>query len=159
MGCALLLVALSACATTAQDRLPDLHSRFARDSDPIHRAKLMPQLGEAEFLEINRSIQAGNFQGALALLHQYRDEVRWCSDALDAKKIDAEKHPNGFKQLQISLRESLRSLNDWLVSFTTDEQKPFLDVRNDLDQLNRHLIHEIFPNESTTDAIPVKPTE
>ena len=64
---------------------------------------------------------------------------------LGAKNLDAEKHPKGFKQLEISLRQSLRRLNNLLPVLTADEQAPFLEVRADLEEMNRHLNSRTFP--------------
>jgi len=113
----------------------------------MRRAQMMPKLGEAEFDEITRDVDAGKLPEAVAVLREYSDEINSCEKGLDAEHINAEKHPKGYKQLEISLRESLRRLNGLLVSFTAEEQLPFLDVRNDLDTLNRHLIRELFPNQ------------
>ena len=105
----------------------------------------MVPLGEAEFRDILKDADSENFGEALAIFQQYRDEARACQKALEGKEPDPEKHPNGFKQLQISLRQSLRRLSDIIVGLPGDEQKPFQDVRRDLEQMDRQLIHELFP--------------
>ena len=129
----------------SQASTADLRSRFTRETDPIRKAKLLVALGDAEFRDILKDADAENFGEALAIFQQYRDEARACQKALDGKEADPEKHPNGFKQLQISLRQSLRRLSDIIVELPVDEQKPFLDVREDLEQMDRQLIHELFP--------------
>jgi len=120
----------------------------------MRRAQMMPRLGQAEFDEITRDIDAGKLPEALSVLKEYRDEIESCEKGLDAEKINAEKHPKGYKQLEISLRQSLRRLNALLVSFNGDDQKPFLEVRECLDELNRHLIRELFPNQPSKDPAP-----
>jgi hypothetical protein len=142
----ILVIGLSAGFVSGQGRVLGFRARFAQETDAMRRAQMMPKLGEAEFDEITRNVDAGELPEALAILKEYRDEIRSCEKGLDAKSIDAEKHPKGYKQMEISLRQSLRRLDDLLVSLTADEQLPFLEVRNDLNQLNRHLIHELFPN-------------
>jgi len=120
----------------------------------MRRAQMMPRLGQAEFDEITRDIDAGKLPEALSVLKEYRDEIESCEKGLDAEKINAEKHPKGYKQLEISLRQSLRRLNALLVSVNGDDQKPFLEVREGLDELNRHLIRELFPNQPDKDPAP-----
>jgi hypothetical protein len=138
----------------AQTRVPQFHDRFAQETDAMRRAQAMPKLGDAEFDELTRDIDAGKLPEALAILKEYRDEIQSCEKGLDARNIDAEKHPKGYKQLEISLRQSLRKLNNLLVSSTADEQVPFLEVRKDLEDLNRHLIHELFPKSPSDDTTP-----
>jgi hypothetical protein len=144
--------ALLASAVLAQDRIADLRTRFAREPSPVSKAKLMPDLGDAEFAAIDANVVQGRLPEAIAVLRTYRDEVDSCNKGLDAMGVDAEKHPAGFKQLQISLRESLRRLDAVIVNLTTDEQEPFLEVRKDLSEVNRHLIQHLFPREA-----PAKP--
>jgi hypothetical protein len=111
----------------------------------------MPQLGNAEFQEIERDFLAEQLPDALNVLQQYRSEAQSCEKGLDAKGVDAEQHPDGFKQLEFSLRESLRRLDDLLVTLTVDDQEPFEAARKDIDEMNRHLIHELFPRQPATD--------
>jgi hypothetical protein len=142
---ALAVVVLCGLAR-AESRVAELRLRFHSASDAVSRAKLMPQLGEAEFQDIREDVAANRTQDALAALKEYRDEVQLCEKGLDAKKVDAEKHPSGFKQLQISLQESLRRLGEISAGLTADDQASFAPVRSDLDEMNRHLVQELFPS-------------
>ena len=132
-------------AMLAENSTAELRAKFTSETDPVRKAKLLVPLSEAEFREILKDTESENFVGALAIFQQYRDEAQICQKALEAKEPDPEKHPNGFKQLQISLRQSLRRLSDIIVDLPADDQKPFLDVRRDLEQMDRQLIHELFP--------------
>jgi hypothetical protein len=144
-----LPAALIASSVFAQNKLADLRARFDREPSPVSKAKLMPQLGDAEFAEIDQEVTQEHFAEALAVLKDYRDEAVACDKGLDALKLDAAKNPAGFKQLQFSLRDSLRRLDSVVVSMTADQQAPFLDVRKDLTELNRHLIQHLFPRDES----------
>lgn len=153
-GC-LILVAL--CAPVLSQTHPnDLLSKFEHETDPVHRAKLMPRLGDEQFHEIVNHISDGNFPEALTILKQYREEAALCAKELDAKVADPEKHAGGFKELEISVRQSLRRLDELLVGMTAEDQKPFLEVRGDLDSLNRHLVRELFPRQPNSDETASK---
>jgi hypothetical protein len=133
-----------------------LRARFNAEPDPVRKAKLMPKLGEAEFRDIRKDIDEDRLPDAVAALKQYRDEAQLCENGLDAAKINAEKHPSGFKELQISLRESLRRLNEITRGLSADDQTSFLEVREDLDEMNRHLVQDLFPREPPSVAPPKK---
>lgn len=135
----------SRSGSAQQDRLTQLHARFDKESDPVRRAKLMVSLGTAEFDRIQKEVADNNLDAALGGLRQYQEQASSCVKALDARGVDAERHPNGYKELEISVRESLRRLDNLMVGLAGDDQKPFQDVRNTLDELNRHLIAELFP--------------
>jgi hypothetical protein len=148
------ILALTPVCLLAQDRISEFRTRFAQETDALHRAQAMPKLGEAEFDEITKNVDTGKLPTALAVLKEYRDEIQSCEKGLDARKIDAERHPKGYKQLEISLRQALRKLNNLLVGFTADEQAPFLEVRSDLEESNRHLIRSLFPKGPNDDTAP-----
>lgn len=153
---AILVAAILSPPTFSQDRTADLRSRFEQETNPVQKAKLMQSLGEAEFQQIRKDVEADRLSDALALLREYRDQAESCAKGLDATKVDAEKHPSGFKQLQISVQESLRRVDAFLPNMTSDEQAPFLEVRKDLDDENRHLIEQLFPRRSPTPTKPDK---
>jgi hypothetical protein len=140
-------MALLAAPAVAQSHTADLRARLARETDPVRRAKVMLPLGEAEFQDIQHQIADGNLSDALDILKQYRDEASASLKDLDARNVDAERHSGGFKELEISLRQSLRRLNEMIVSITADDQKPFVEVRAELEKLNRHLMRELFPRQ------------
>jgi hypothetical protein len=149
-------LALVAGPSLQQDRLAQVQSRFEHETDPVHKAKILPDLGDAEFQEVQKQVAAGNLSDALAALEKYRDAAESCKKELDAKGIDAEKHPAGYKQMEISLRSSLRRIDDLVAGLTMDEQKPFLGVRKEIQQLDRHLMLQLFPRQPVTDAAAEK---
>jgi len=133
-------------AKAAPNEIAAYHARFEREKDPVHKAKLMQELGAEEFQEIDAEVNHGNIAEAVRILEEYRDEARSCVEGLDAKKINAAKHSSGFKQVHISLQEALRRLGQILPGLTGDDQPPFLAVRDDLLKMNDHLVHELFPD-------------
>ncbi len=145
-----LVVTIALCASfvVAQAKIADLRAHFLREPNAINKAKMMPQLGDAEFAEIDADVTQEKLPEALDVLTHYRDEVTSCDKALDATGVNAEKHPGGFKQLQFSLRDSLRRLDVVVVNMTSDEQSPFLAIRADLSEINLRLIQQLFPHEA-----------
>jgi hypothetical protein len=141
----MLAALVLAAPNFGQTAMSELQQRFARESDPVRKAKIMPPLGDTEFQEIQRDIASNHVADGLAVLRRYRDQTRSCLKDLDATGVDAEKHSSGFRQLQISLRESLRRL-DAIIPTLTDEQSGFIEVRAELDEMSRHLIDELFPH-------------
>jgi hypothetical protein len=144
--CGIILAALALAGPSfSQNRIADLRQRFAQESDPVRKAKKMPQLGEAEFQQIQKDVASEEFADALALLRQYRGEVQSCLQGLDATGTNAEKHSSGFRQLQISLRESLRRLDTMIPVISPEAQSGFIEERTSLNEMNKHLIEELFP--------------
>jgi hypothetical protein len=122
-------------------------AKFVRETDPVHKAKLLQPLGDSEFKDAEAALANEKTSEALSILKQYLDEAQSCEKALDEKFPDPEKHANGYKQLQISLRESLRRLDAMIVGLTEDERKPFVEIRSQLDAIDHHLIQQLFPKQ------------
>jgi chromosome segregation ATPase len=141
-----LVVLIAAGTALCQSRTDELRARFNQETNPVRKAKLMRDLGEAELKDIDRDVDAGKVSDAAGAFERYRDEVRSCQQALDAMGSNAEKHSSGFKQLEISVRESLRRLDLIISTLTGDQQSRFVAVRGDLSQINQHLLQELFPH-------------
>jgi hypothetical protein len=156
---AVFLVALVAGSLLAQDRAAELRSRFEKETDPVRKARLAEPLADAEFRNLHEKMDAGDLAAAAEIARSVRDEAAAGKKSLDAKSRDAEAHPEGYKQLEISVRESLRRLDDILVSLAKDEQAPFAEVRKDLAELDRQMIHQLFPKrpETAPATTPEKP--
>ncbi len=157
VGWAVLMIVVAANSVVTQDRVAELRAHFQSETNPVHKAKLVPRLADAEFSEVQNQVAAGNLGDAAAIVEKVRDEAHTAQEALDAMKRDAEKHPDGYRQLQISVRESVRRLNDILTGLAGDDQKPFQEVRDDLEKLDRQLIHQLFPKNSDSATTPAKP--
>jgi hypothetical protein len=143
----LFLAALVASPAVPRDRTPELRARFERETNPVHKAELMQKLGSAEFKDIEKYVAASQFSMAAEVLHQYRTEVELCSKELDATGINAAKKSKGFKQLQFSVREALRRLDRLISTMTADQQLLFRRDRDSLEELNSHLLQQLFPGE------------
>lgn len=142
-----LLVMPSIFGNTHHEDLAKDQAQFDREKDPVHKAKIMVKLGRAEFDEIESDTANSDLNKALAALRQYQAQASSVSKALDATGRNAARHAAGFLQLQVSVRDALLRLNNVLAGLTSDQQKPFLELRDDLDALNRHLMLELFPSQ------------
>jgi hypothetical protein len=138
---------LGLVAPLAQHQAPNRLASLEREQDPVRRAKLLAKLGRGEFSDFRNQTDAGNFLEALRILERYRDAVLSTQKALAATRINAERNPAGFKELQISLRGGLRQLSETLLTLTPDEREPFDAIHKQLERVDKELIHELFPRQ------------
>jgi hypothetical protein len=131
-------------------------AKYDRETDPIRKAKLLPPLGESEFKDAQTALAGDKIPEALDILKTYLDEAQTVQKALDAKIADPEKHVNGYKQLQISIRGALRRLDSMIVGLAGDDKPPFVEIRSQLDDIDRHLIQQLFPKQPANTE-PTKP--
>lgn len=143
--CGGLFFAALILSPAPRDGTPELRARYERETNPIHKAELMQKLGAAEFREIEKDVTNRQFDDAAQMLDQYHAQAEKCSKELDQTNSNPVKKPAGFKQLQISVRESLERLDRLIAGMTAEEQARFRHDRDDLEELNSHLIQELFP--------------
>lgn len=149
---ALALAMVTACLAAQEYHTTEQwRAKFDHEADPVRKAKLLLPLGEAEFKDAEAALANDKAAEALDILKKYLDEAQSCEKALAEKFPDAEKHANGYKQLQISLRGSLRRLDAMIVGLNEDDRKPFVEIRGQLDEIDRHLIHMLFPKQPVND--------
>ncbi len=138
-------------------RCGSLPSQNKPDGDPVRRAKNLPRAGDAQFERMRKELDAGNYPQALHILQEYCDEVRSTALALKASGVDAERHPGGFKQLQIHVRKSVRELGHIILSLPEEQREGFDTVRKDLVNMEKRLIEMLFPRAPGKNAEKDKP--
>ena len=140
---------------TAAEDMSALQARFDRETNSVHKAKLLEKLGDAQLEVTRRASQANDYRTIGFVMEKYRDNARVVVDALKKDHPDAERHTNGFKQLQIHVHKALREVDEVLV-VAPDEYRPPLEiVRRDLAAIDDELLELLFPRH----ANEKRPTE
>jgi hypothetical protein len=130
----------------AEDSRSRYQAQYDAEGDPVRKAKILAKLGPLEISEARTNVRSEKDEQALAALEKYRDEVRKTAEDLTATGVDAQRRPAGFKELQISLRESIRHLDDLILSLPVDERETFQAVRSDLSATQNLLFDALFPS-------------
>jgi hypothetical protein len=144
LGAALVCCGLSAAA----DKVAELQSHFDHTGDPVHRAKLLVKLGDAQFEETRRAFKANDLVTVGIVLEKYRDNVRVALEGLKRKHVDAERDSAGFRQLEIHIQHGIREVNEIILRVPEEFQPPLLLVRGDLDAMDREMLHLLFAHPS-----------
>jgi hypothetical protein len=131
---------------SAQDAREKYQAQYQAETDPVRKAKILGKLGSLEVRQARADLRAGEDDKSLGVLEHYRDEVRATVEALSATGVNAERHPAGFKELQIGLRQTVRQLDDLIAAATFDKRESFQAVRSDLIGLQNSLINALFPD-------------
>jgi hypothetical protein len=129
----------------AADKVQELQARFDRETDAVRKAKIFEKLGDAQFEEARKSGQASDYSAVGLTMEKYRDDARAAFDALKKNQPDAERHSNGYKQLQFHVHRGLRELEEILVVAPVEYRPPLRLVRQDLGAINDELLRLLFP--------------
>lgn len=130
------------CGT--QEKIVELQKRFDHETNPVHRAKLLEKLGDAQFDEARRAFKANDLVTVGIVLEKYRDDAREALEGLKKKHPDAEKQPGGYRQLEIHVRRGIREVEEILLRVPEPYQPPLQLVRGDLDRMDREMIGMLF---------------
>jgi hypothetical protein len=61
----------------------------------------------------------------------------------------ASKQPEGFRELDISLRENVRTLQDLGRTVSYFDRAPLMNAAQQLDQMRDEVLHALFPEDKT----------
>jgi hypothetical protein len=150
---AILLSLVMVCAgmvraQQAQDRMQDYKDKYEKETDPVRKAKALGNYGDAQIQHFVHEASAENLDAASALLTAYKNEVRSALDALKATGVDAEKKPDGFKELEFHLRKMLWQIDRTMPAVPIDHRETFQELHDELGRIHTDLIHLLFPREA-----------
>jgi hypothetical protein len=130
-----------------QDPLEKGWSQYSLNNNPVERAKILSRLAPRQMSSIRELVSNDQADKALSSLQRFRDAVAETTNSLTAGGIDASKRPNGFKELQISLRTFLHKLDDVTLSLQQDARPAYQAARTDLESAENALIEALFPKQ------------
>ena len=141
-----LAVVLFTCGPRAVGQLADLQTRFDRETNAVRKAKMLEKLGEAQFEAVRQAEKSGDNSAVGLALERYRDNVRAALEALKKQHPNAEKQPNGYRQLEIQARKGIREIGESLLVAPQAFRPPLEIVREDLAAMDDELLKLLFPN-------------
>ncbi len=124
-----------------------LSALYESETDAVRKARAFPKFGEALFAQIRKDVEASHYPAALSKLEDYIARTRAMRLELKAAVPDAEKKPSGFKQLQIHVRKSVRTLDHTIVSIPVSDRSPFVAGRREMEAIDRDLMGDLFPRQ------------
>jgi hypothetical protein len=145
-----------AVALAATDKLKELQAHFDRENHAGAKVKDLQKLGAAEFDAATQASKAGDFVAVGLVFEKYRDNVRQAFELLRKQEPDADRHPGGYRQLELEVRQGIREVEDTLLVTPDDVRPPLEIVRKDLIEMDDALIHLLFPRR-TKDPVKVPP--
>jgi hypothetical protein len=138
------------------DKLKELQEHFDRANHAGAKIKDLQKLGALEFEAATRASKAGDYIAVGLIFEKYRDNVRQAFELLRKQEPDADRHPGGYRQLELEVRQGIREVEDTLLVAPEEVRPPLEIVREDLIDTDDALIHLLFPRR-TKDPVKVPP--
>ncbi|MBI4166553.1 MAG: hypothetical protein HY508_12540 [Acidobacteria bacterium] len=149
--CALLLAGILGLAwglvfsAPRNDSEADLTARIARESDLVKKAKYEVRLARVKLIQALDARENGELETSLKLLGAYLETVKSAWDHLRQSGRVAHKKSQGFKELDIELREDGRYLEDLKRSVSFMDRGPVEKVIQEVESLRAEVLKVLFP--------------
>ncbi len=144
---ALSLILLSALLTTTSlwaDDLGKLRAKLARENDPSKRAKISVKIGRELLQQTKKLYRDETFPEARAKLEEYLTVVTTAFEGLQESRHQARRKPRGFKELEIHLRKSRRTLTDVARAVPFDVREPVQKTVEKIKTMRTELLHSLM---------------
>jgi hypothetical protein len=137
-----MLVGMMAAAA---DKLKEMQDRFDKEPHASGKVKALDKLTGAQFEAARKAATDGDFISVGLTLEKYRDNVRAAFELLRKQEPDADKHPGGYRQLELQVRRGIREVEETLIIAPGEMRPPLEIVRKDILDLDDELIRLLFP--------------
>jgi hypothetical protein len=130
-----------------KDNEQRLQARIEREQKPVKRAKLKVRLGRLKVSQAIAAYNRGEHGQCQKLLDDYLTVMKSAWADLQDSGRQAWRKSDGFKQLDIGLRENSRILEDLMHRMPYEERGPVEKVYHEAEQLRAAVLEALFPPE------------
>lgn len=130
-----------------KDKEEELIAKIERENNPGKRARLQLHLAKLKLKEACEAYDARDFGEGKALLRQYLGYVRASWATLQSADSGVGKHLQAFKDLEISLREDDRFLEDLRHRVPYPESETVKKAEKESSEVHNQVLEAIFPND------------
>jgi hypothetical protein len=141
------LAASTALSAFRRDNEQDLVTRIQRESNPVKKAKYEIRLGRLKLQQAARAYDGGNFEEGQKLLAEYLARMKDSWSILQKSGRQAVRQPQGFKDLDIALREDSRTLTDLAHRVSFQDRDPVTKTAKEVEEIRNEVLKALFPAE------------
>ena len=142
---AVLGILLAGSRVRGRDTEKQLEERIRTEHNPVKKAKDEIKLADLKLADAVGAYNSGDTQLGAKLVETFVEQMRSAWKTLQESGRKASKEPAGFKELDISLREDLRSLDDLGHKVSYFDRDPLLKAAQETDRLRSEVLQELFP--------------
>ncbi|MGO8816373.1 MAG: hypothetical protein ACLQVG_17180 [Terriglobia bacterium] len=129
----------------ARENEVQLLQRIQDEQNPVKKAKIEIKLANLRLTEVQDAYSRGQIDTGAKLLGTFVEAIRTSRKLLQESGRRASKQPEGFRELEISLRENVRTLQDLGRTVSYFDRTPLTNAAQELDQMRSEVLQELFP--------------
>src|SRR5512146_392595 len=130
-----------------KDKEDELIAKIERENNPGKKARLQLRLAKLKLKDAGEAYDARDFGEGRALLQQYLGYVKESWASLHSAGSGVGKHLRAFKDLEISLREDDRFLEDLRHRVPYPESETVKNAEKESSEVHNQVLEAIFPND------------
>jgi hypothetical protein len=136
----------------ARDSEAELQARIEQERNPVKKAKLEIKLARIKLGEAQAAYNKGDMNAGAEVLNAYVGHMESSWQALHDSGRVASRKPQGFKELEIALREDTRLLEDLKRSIPFFNRSPVEKVIQKVEKIRAQVLQALFPVMKPTKA-------
>lgn len=142
---ALLGILLAGLCATGVETEDQLLQRIQSEHNPVKRAKAEIKLAKLTLEKVQDAYSQGHIQEGGKSLSTLVNTMKTSWKLLQDSGRKASKQPDGFRELEISLREDVRTLQDLGQTVSYFDRAPLTNAADELERLRGNVLHDLFP--------------
>jgi hypothetical protein len=142
---AVLGILVAGWCAMGSDTEEQLRQRVQSEQNPVKRAKSEIKLANLTLAHVHAAYSQGRTEEGAKLLGTFIGEMKTAWKVLQDSGRKASKQSEGFRELEISLRENVRLLQDLGRTVSYYDRAPLVDAVQELEQMRVEVLHALFP--------------
>ena len=142
---AVLGIIITGLQASGRETEAQLLQRIQSEQNPVKKAKDEIKLASLELTQVHDEYSTGHVDDGAKLLGTFIGEMKSSWKLLQDSGRKAPRQPEGFRELEISLREDVRSLQDLARAVSYFDRAPITSAAQQLEQMRDEVIHAQFP--------------
>lgn len=129
------------------DTEADLLAHIQHEQNAVKKAKYEIRLGRVKLLQAIDAYGKGDLEKGQQLLVDYLGRIKDSWQLLQSSERQAVRHPQGFKELDIELREDARMLEDLKHRVSYLDREPVEKAAQEVERIRAEVLRALFPAE------------
>jgi hypothetical protein len=122
-----------------------LLARLEKEHDPVKKSQEETRLARIKLLQAIQAYEQGNIERGAQLVSAYLGTIKESWQILRSSGRNAARHPQGFKDLDIELREDARLLGDLKQRISYFDREPIEKTEKEVEQVRTEVLLALFP--------------
>jgi hypothetical protein len=144
-GCGVRLNKMTAAKRA--ERMATERGRLSELTDPVERTKSYILISNILLSFASDAVKDGTTEELAVLLDQYVTAIRSARDTMVASKRDAERRPQGYRDLELALRAHTQTLRDLGRQLLVDQREPVDRAAAAASSIREELLRLLFPQQ------------